>query len=89
MTSIIFEKPRVAFAVKFMSEREKFGIEELAVVLSHYDIGVITTLKEYARGSRKAPKLLIRSEKGDYLLKRADSLGKGRLPAQTPGARQR
>ncbi|MGC8623796.1 MAG: phosphotransferase [Phycisphaerae bacterium] len=53
-----------------MSEREKFGTEELTVVLSHYDLGVINTIKEYARGSRKAPKLLIRAEKGDYLLKR-------------------
>ncbi len=70
MISIIIKKPRVMFAVKIMSEREKFGTEELAVVLSHYDIGVISTVKEYARGSRKAPKLLIRSEKGDYLLKR-------------------
>ena len=53
-----------------MSEREKFSADELAIVLSHYDIGVIDTIKEFPRGSRKAPKLLIRSEKGEYLLKR-------------------
>ena len=53
-----------------MSDRGKFGTEELAMVLSHYDLGVINTIKEYARGSRKAPKLLLRAEKGDYLLKR-------------------
>jgi homoserine kinase type II len=53
-----------------MSDREKLGTEELAVVLSHYDIGIIETIKEYARGSRKAPKLLLRSERGEFLLKR-------------------
>ncbi|HMD55151.1 MAG TPA: phosphotransferase [Phycisphaerae bacterium] len=53
-----------------MSEREKFGADELAIVLSHYDIGVIDAIKEFPRGSRKAPKLLVRSEKGEYLLKR-------------------
>ncbi len=68
--TIMNKKPRVVFAVIFMSEREKFGLQELAVVLSHYDLGTISTVKEYARGSRKAPKLLIRAEKGDYLLKR-------------------
>ena len=70
MITIINRKPRVILAAKIMSEREKFETEELAVVLSHYDIGAISTIKEYARGSRKAPKLLIRAEKGDYLLKR-------------------
>ena len=53
-----------------MSDREKFAADELAIVLSNFDIGVIETIKDYARGSRKAPKLLIRSEKGEYLLKR-------------------
>ncbi len=53
-----------------MSDREKLGAEELAIVLSHYDIGIIETIKDYARGSRKAPKLLLRSERGEFLLKR-------------------
>jgi len=53
-----------------MSDREKFGPEELAIVMSNFDIGVIQTIKEFSRGSRKAPKLLIVSEKGEYLLKR-------------------
>jgi Ser/Thr protein kinase RdoA (MazF antagonist) len=52
------------------SEREKFSAGELAVVLSHYDLGVIESAKEFARGSRRSPKLLIRTAHGRYLLKR-------------------
>ena len=51
-------------------QREKFGLEELAIVLSHFDIGVIDSIVEFPRGSRKAPKLLIVSEHGKFLLKR-------------------
>ncbi len=53
-----------------MSEREKYAADELAIVLSHFDIGVISAIKEFPRGSRKAPKLLIRSDRGEFLLKR-------------------
>jgi Ser/Thr protein kinase RdoA (MazF antagonist) len=50
--------------------REQFSAEELAIVLSHFDIGVIDSITEYPRGSRKAPKLSIVSEQGKFLLKR-------------------
>jgi homoserine kinase type II len=50
--------------------RERFGVEELAIVLSHFDIGVLDSIVEYPRGSRKAPKLLIVSDHGKFLLKR-------------------
>ncbi len=50
--------------------REQFAADELAIVMSHFDIGVIEVIKEYPRGSRRAPKLLIRSDSGVYLLKR-------------------
>jgi hypothetical protein len=50
--------------------RETFGPEELACVLSHFDIGVIDSIVEFPRGSRKAPKLLIVAEHGKFLLKR-------------------
>jgi Ser/Thr protein kinase RdoA (MazF antagonist) len=53
-----------------MTEREKFAADELAMVLSHYDLGVIEAVKEFAHGSRKSPKLLIRTKRGAYLLKR-------------------
>jgi Ser/Thr protein kinase RdoA (MazF antagonist) len=39
-------------------------------VLSHFDIGVIDSIAEFPRGSRKAPKLLIVAEHGKFLLKR-------------------
>ncbi len=52
------------------TERETFAAEELAIVLSHYDIGIIQTVAKFPRGSRKAPKLLITSEQGKFLLKR-------------------
>jgi Ser/Thr protein kinase RdoA (MazF antagonist) len=51
-------------------QREQFSAEELAIVLSHFDIGVVDSIQEFPRGSRKAPKLLIVSEQGKFLLKR-------------------
>src|ERR1700692_247283 len=51
-------------------QRENFSAEELTIVMSHFDIGVIDSVAEYPRGSRKAPKLLIVSEQGKFLLKR-------------------
>ncbi len=50
--------------------RELFGASELAIVLSHFDLGVIKKIHTFARGSRKAPKILIESEKGVFMLKR-------------------
>ncbi|MCS7034762.1 MAG: phosphotransferase [Phycisphaerae bacterium] len=52
------------------SARERYTAEELATVLSHWDIGVIESIVEFPRGSRKAPKMLIVSEHGKFLLKR-------------------
>lgn len=52
------------------AERERFSASELAVVISHYDLGVIESAKEYARGSRHSPKLLLQTASGRYLLKR-------------------
>jgi Ser/Thr protein kinase RdoA (MazF antagonist) len=51
-------------------QRERFLADELAIVLSHFDIGVIETIQEFPRGSRKAPKLLITTDQGKFLLKR-------------------
>lgn len=51
-------------------ERERFDPSELAVVLSHYDLGVIESAKEFTRGSRRAPKLLLKTPQGRFLLKR-------------------
>lgn len=51
-------------------DRRTFAADELAIVMSHYDIGVIHKIREFPRGSRKAPKLLVKAERGPYLLKR-------------------
>ncbi len=51
-------------------DREQFEGYELAIVLSHFDLGKLEKLKEFPKGSRKAPKLLIKSSHGAYLLKR-------------------
>src|SRR5438105_9427146 len=51
-------------------DREQLAADELAIVLSHFEIGMIESITEYPRGSRKAPKLLITAEQGKFLLKR-------------------
>lgn len=47
-----------------------FSSNELATVLSHYDIGVIHELKPLSAGSRRTPKIIVTAEKGKFLLKR-------------------
>jgi Ser/Thr protein kinase RdoA (MazF antagonist) len=47
-----------------------FSSEELAQVISHYDIGVIHQAKPLSAGNRRAPKMVITSEQGKFLLKR-------------------
>ena len=44
------------------------GIEELAMVLSHYDIGPIRRIENYPRGSRRAPKARVSTSRGEFLL---------------------
>jgi Ser/Thr protein kinase RdoA (MazF antagonist) len=50
--------------------RERFGARELATVLSHYDLGTIAQMRTFPHGSRRAPKVRIRCERGELLLKR-------------------
>lgn len=52
------------------SDRQTFAADELAIVLSHFDVGVIDKIREFPRGSRRAPKLLVKAERGPFLLKR-------------------
>ncbi len=52
------------------SQRDQFDSHELAIVLSHYDLGQIEQIREYRRGSRRAPKVRIKSQQGRFLLKR-------------------
>lgn len=59
--------------------RAKFESEELAVVLSHYDLGILESITEFARGSVNSPKVGIVAERGKFLLKRrADERGAGK-----------
>ena len=48
----------------------KFDASELAVVLSNYDLGVIESVTEFLKGSRRSPKVGIVSDQGKFLLKR-------------------
>ncbi|MCA9295679.1 MAG: phosphotransferase, partial [Phycisphaerales bacterium] len=52
------------------SERLSFARNELAMVLSHYDLGIIESIRPLQRGSRQSPKLVIRTTEGAFLLKR-------------------
>ncbi len=50
--------------------REQFDAGELAMVCSHFDVGVIEAVREYRRGSSRAPKVALKTSGGMYLLKR-------------------
>ncbi len=52
------------------NQRATFQSEELAVILSYFDIGVIESVTELNRGSRRSPKIGIVSNQGKFLLKR-------------------
>lgn len=47
-----------------------FSKDEVAGIISRYDIGTITSMRTYERGSSRAPKALIESDQGEFLLKR-------------------
>jgi Ser/Thr protein kinase RdoA (MazF antagonist) len=49
---------------------EEIDGQDLAIVLSRYDIGAIERISDYRRGSRRAAKMLVDATKGKYLLKR-------------------
>jgi len=51
-------------------ERDQFGASELAICLSHYDLGIISRIEEFPRGSRRAPKIVIDCQRGRFLFKR-------------------
>lgn len=49
---------------------DTFGAAELAICLSHFDLGIIKSIQEFPRGSRRAPKIIIQADKGKFLFKR-------------------
>lgn len=50
--------------------RETFNSQELAVVLSNYDLGIVLNVTDFPRGSHAAPKAVVHTDRGRYLLKR-------------------
>ncbi len=62
--------PSTALATGSRGDREVFTTDELAIVLSHYDVGVIDSIQQFPRGSRRAPKLIVHCDRGTYMLKR-------------------
>jgi len=49
---------------------DTFDAPELATCLSYFDLGILRDIQEFQRGSRRAPKLVIRADKGRFLFKR-------------------
>ena len=52
------------------TDYDKFDRHELAICLSHFDLGPIRTITEFERGSRRAPKVIIDAQRGQFLYKR-------------------
>jgi len=61
----------------------QFSSEELVRVLSHYDIGIVHRVRPLEAGDRRAAKVVIKADKGTFLLKRrphgADDLARVNL----------
>ena len=49
---------------------DRFNAEELAICLSHYDLGIIRNIAAFSRGSRNAPKAIVNCDRGRFLFKR-------------------
>ncbi len=62
--------PHVGPLLDEPARRHRFEPHELAIVLSHYELGLIRQIAVYARGSLRSPKVRIRAERGEFLLKR-------------------
>jgi Ser/Thr protein kinase RdoA (MazF antagonist) len=50
--------------------REKFSPQELAIVLSHYDLGIVSDAQEFPRGAHASAKMVVTTDRGKYLVKR-------------------
>src|SRR5215813_62810 len=50
---------------------------EAAAVCSHYDLGVVHEVRRFRRGSGHSPKVLLKTSKGLFLLKRRGGGGAG------------
>ncbi len=50
--------------------RDKLTPEELARVLSNYDLGIVTGVRAFPRGAHAAAKVLVTTDRGKFMLKR-------------------
>ncbi len=50
--------------------RTQFDPQEVRDVIAHYPLKNIRTIREFERGSRRSPKVIIHSDEGEFLLKR-------------------
>ncbi len=66
----VSEAPHLGPILEDRARPLRFEPRELAIVLSHYDLGVIEQIRVFARGSPRAPKVRLRGRGGDFLLKR-------------------
>lgn len=66
----VSEAPHLGPILEERSRPLRFEPRELAIVLSHYDLGVIEQIRVFSRGSPRAPKVCLRGRGGDFLLKR-------------------
>ena len=53
-----------------MAARAEFNSEELARVLSHFDLGIVIEARPFERGSHSSAKVVLRTGKGRFLVKR-------------------
>lgn len=62
-----------AYQAREVGERDHFEKDELRDVLAAYPLTNIKTMREFHRGSRRSPKIVIHSTEGEFLLKRRAS----------------
>lgn len=53
-----------------MTDRATFTSEELARVLSHFDLGIVAEVRAFERGSHESAKVVVKTATGRYLVKR-------------------
>ncbi len=62
--------PHLGPLVEDVTIAEEISGKDLALVLSHYELGAINRIAEYRKGSRRSAKVIVGADKGKYLLKR-------------------
>lgn len=55
-------------------------------MLSHYDLGVVDSVTRFRGGSRQSPKVLITSDRGQFILKRREPPAPVALPVSIPAS---